>query len=589
MQSSQRTPLKSIGNTQPENQHLSKSVDFRSPRWFANSTDCFVCKEKFGVLNRRHHCHICTKSVCGGCSLSFKNMTSEIESSFIMNIFAEKKGTRLCRGCRRDGSKTLKRQTKGKKSKGRRNDKIKTGIGIFSASLGEQDLARTFSASLGEDDLRRRWTLESVDGGRSEINSEALERTRVAERIVLDVVMPTAVFNVAQLTRHCGRDAACVAASAAAEELNRTDSIQLAAVNTTEEHSPLVNTLNSKLQEASVEEAGMKALSSQLDEANAKLSLHALEGENAKLALRALEEANVKLEEANMKEEKAMEIVAVAEERAVEAVAEAEKKTMEAVVEAQLLQEKLTQLQKKVQGGAVLPTPVTRRRVTFCETGSNSTGVQLYEAEASSKHVLGQCGSTEEGSAKDAVSHFEKEAKSGSASGWYNLGVAHFEGRGVQQNTAKAMQLWKEAAAGGNAKAAYSLACLFVRSERDAGQSKRHLCMAASWGHEGAKMALRGLNEDKAQEMPPNELLGHRLVVFSRKLRGAGIVTNFRKGKVMGMGPSSHTLRFDDGSTKALVLRRHGNGGVDFALEEDVLEETKCPLPNGVSRHIRRA
>jgi hypothetical protein len=38
--------------------------------------------------------------------------------------------------------------------------------------------------------------LESADGGRSEINSEALERTRVAERIALDVVVPTAVFNV---------------------------------------------------------------------------------------------------------------------------------------------------------------------------------------------------------------------------------------------------------------------------------------------------------------------------------------------------------------------------------------------------------
>jgi hypothetical protein len=205
--------------------------------------------------------------------------------------------------------------------------------------------------------------------------------------------------------------------------------------------------------------------------------------------------------------------------------------------------------------------------------GSNFVGVKLYEEDtpAGGNQLMDH-----RDRVQDAVAHFEKSAESGSAAGCYNLGVAYFEGRGKEKNAEEAIRLWKKAVAGGNAKAAYSLACIYATNKQDTVQSKRYLAMAASWGHQLAKKALRSIHEDDAQQVPPNELLGKRLVVGDL---GAGIVTEFRKGKVMGVGPSQHTLRFDSGTTKTLVLRRHGNGGIRFVLEEDVVDEGKRPMP----------
>ena len=45
-----------------------------------------------------------------------------------------------------------------------------------------------------------------------------------------------------------------------------------------------------------------------------------------------------------------------------------------------------------------------------------------------------------------------------------------------------------------------------------------------------------------------------------------GLVTKFKKGRLMGIGASTHTVRFDSGATETLVLRRHGNGGLDFRV-----------------------
>jgi hypothetical protein len=215
---------------------------------------------------------------------------------------------------------------------------------------------------------------------------------------------------------------------------------------------------------------------------------------------------------------------------------------------------------------------------------SNCTGVQLYEEETSQSkgnHVLDQ-----RDRVKEAVANFEQAAETGSATGYYNLGVAHFEGRGVEQNTAEAIRLWKKAIAGGNAKAAYTLACVYA-NKSDTPQSKRYLSMASGWGHQGAKKALLNMHEEAAKQIPPHELLGKRLVVGNL---GAGIVTEFRKGKVMGVGPSYHTLCFDSGTTKAMLLHRHGNGGAAFALEEDVLEEgAAVPMPTAITRRTPTA
>ena len=45
-----------------------------------------------------------------------------------------------------------------------------------------------------------------------------------------------------------------------------------------------------------------------------------------------------------------------------------------------------------------------------------------------------------------------------------------------------------------------------------------------------------------------------------------GVVTKFKKGKLIGVGASTHTVLFDSGATETLVLRRHGNGGLDFRV-----------------------
>ena len=45
-----------------------------------------------------------------------------------------------------------------------------------------------------------------------------------------------------------------------------------------------------------------------------------------------------------------------------------------------------------------------------------------------------------------------------------------------------------------------------------------------------------------------------------------GLVTKFKKGRLMGIGASTHTVLFDSGGTETLVLRHHGNGGLDFRV-----------------------
>ena len=54
------------------------------------------------------------------------------------------------------------------------------------------------------------------------------------------------------------------------------------------------------------------------------------------------------------------------------------------------------------------------------------------------------------------------------------------------------------------------------------------------------------------------------------------------------MGPSSHSIQFDDGPLRSVVLRRHGNGGEPFALEESVLSEGTAPPPQAPRAKVER-
>ena len=101
-----------------------------------------------------------------------------------------------------------------------------------------------------------------------------------------------------------------------------------------------------------------------------------------------------------------------------------------------------------------------------------------------------------------------------------------------------------------------------------------------------------------AELIPPGDLLGKRVVVYSDATAAAGssflscamerdetfvgataapppeaskgIVKSFTKGTFLGIGPSKHTVVFDEGprkgTTAPIVLCRHGNGGLVFEV-----------------------
>jgi hypothetical protein len=167
-------------------------------------------------------------------------MTSENEVSF-MNIFAgEKTSTRLCRGCRRDGTKKLRHRTKEKRRKNSGKEKA--------------------TPAQTENDLRSRWTLDNMECATStitQVTSQALsvvytyERSRIAESTISEVVLPTAISNVLQYRRCCARDAAGAAASAAAEVIHLAKSMQ-AVADMAEERSVHLEALNKQLEEAEI-------------------------------------------------------------------------------------------------------------------------------------------------------------------------------------------------------------------------------------------------------------------------------------------------------------------------------------------------
>ena len=66
-----------------------------------------------------------------------------------------------------------------------------------------------------------------------------------------------------------------------------------------------------------------------------------------------------------------------------------------------------------------------------------------------------------------------------------------------------------------------------------------------------------------AEQVPPADLRDRRIDVDGY---GPGTVTGFKKGCFFGIGPSKHTVQFDNSHIVKLLLRRHKNGGAQFVL-----------------------
>eukprot|EP00936_MAST-01D_sp_MAST-1D-sp1_P002565 g2565.t1 len=100
-------------------------------------------------------------------------------------------------------------------------------------------------------------------------------------------------------------------------------------------------------------------------------------------------------------------------------------------------------------------------------------------------------------------------------------------------------------------------------------ERKRQTEAEAERKREAEARAARVRDEMDASAVPPRDLVGRRINVVGDE-RGPGTVQGpFKRGKVLGMGASMHTVRFDNGRQEKLVLARHGNGGAAFVLLDD--------------------
>jgi len=89
-----------------------------------------------------------------------------------------------------------------------------------------------------------------------------------------------------------------------------------------------------------------------------------------------------------------------------------------------------------------------------------------------------------------AIELFLKSGELGCASGYYNLGVAYDEGRGVEVNMKKAKYYWELAAMNGSINARHNLGSV----EGESGNYQRalkHMMISATAGHEGSVGAVK--------------------------------------------------------------------------------------------------
>lgn len=96
-----------------------------------------------------------------------------------------------------------------------------------------------------------------------------------------------------------------------------------------------------------------------------------------------------------------------------------------------------------------------------------------------------------------AFEMWHRSGKLGNVTSYYLIGLAYYEGNGVEQDMDKANHYWELAAIGGNACARYNLGSL----EASAGNWDRvikHCILAAGGGHEGAFNKIQQLYKHKA-------------------------------------------------------------------------------------------
>lgn len=90
------------------------------------------------------------------------------------------------------------------------------------------------------------------------------------------------------------------------------------------------------------------------------------------------------------------------------------------------------------------------------------------------------------GNAKEALAIFAPLADRGDAAAQLHLGLMYYNGHGVAENEAKAVELLKRSAAGGNIEAKYHLGNVFTFGQKAASLADDPDLEAAKWYHEAA-------------------------------------------------------------------------------------------------------
>uniref|UniRef100_A0A6C0BXT2 Uncharacterized protein n=1 Tax=viral metagenome TaxID=1070528 RepID=A0A6C0BXT2_9ZZZZ len=122
-----------------------------------------------------------------------------------------------------------------------------------------------------------------------------------------------------------------------------------------------------------------------------------------------------------------------------------------------------------------------------------------------------------------------------------------------------------------HAEAHYNLGNLLdARGDKAGAEAAYHNAHEAATTTEEKQFAQAALDKVQAEQasslVPPEKLVGKRIEIDGK---GTGVVQGpFKKGRVFGLGASKHVVRYDNGPTEKLLLRRHGNGGVGFVLAD---------------------
>ncbi len=136
----------------------------------------------------------------------------------------------------------------------------------------------------------------------------------------------------------------------------------------------------------------------------------------------------------------------------------------------------------------------------------------------------------------EAARWFRRSAEQGHPIGWYQLGLAHYKGRGVTRNRRQAFELILRAARSGHASGEHGVGLLYERglgTARDVAKARQWLQRAADKGLEEAREKLKSLSEastDGAMER------GTLMWAAKRSNVRAGPGTNYAKVGLLKVG-----------------------------------------------------